>query len=132
MVNKIRQEAFRDSKVMDTASHLMDSIGARLTGSPNMKKANDWTRKQLEGWGLSNAHLESWGPFGRGWSYEQSTVRMISPDRWEMLALPVAWTPGTNEPIRAAAVRVKLTEKEDLAKAKGKLDRKILPLGELQ
>ena len=84
MVTKIRLEGFRDSKVMDTASHLMDSIGPRLTGSPNMKKANEWTRKQLESWGLSNAHLESWGPFGRGWSYDQCSVRMISPDRWEM------------------------------------------------
>ncbi len=105
MVTRIRLEGFRDSKVMETSSHLMDSIGPRLTGSPNMKKANEWTRKQLEDWGLSNAHLESWGPFGRGWSYEQSTVRMISPDRWEMLALPVAWTPGTNGPLRAAAVK---------------------------
>jgi carboxypeptidase Q len=97
-----------------------------------MKKANEWTRKQLEDWGLSNAHLESWGPFGRGWSYEQSTVRMISPDRWEMLALPVAWTPGTNGPLRAAAVKYKLTEKEDLEKARGKLAGKILLLGELR
>jgi carboxypeptidase Q len=131
-VTKIRLEGFRDSKVMETSSHLMDSIGPRLTGSPNIKKANEWTRKQLEDWGLSNAHLESWGPFGRGWSYEQSTVRMISPDRWEMLALPVAWTPGTNGPLRAAAVKYKLTEKEDLEKARGKLAGKILLLGELR
>src|SRR5439155_7033454 len=47
MVTKIRLEGFRDSKVMETASRLMDSIGPRLTGSPNMKKANEWTRKQL-------------------------------------------------------------------------------------
>ena len=132
MVTKIRLEGFHNSKVMETASRLMDSIGPRLTGSPNMKKANDWTRKQLEDWGLANAHLESWGPFGRGWSYEQSTARMISPDQWEMLALPVAWTPGTNGPLRAPAVRFKLIEKEDLEKAKGKLAGKILLIGELR
>ena len=132
MVTKIRLEGFRDSKVMETASRLMDSIGPRLTGSPNMKKANGWTRKQLEDWGLSNAHLESWGPFGRGWSYEVSTVRMLSPDREEMLALPVAWSPGTNGPLQAAAVKFKLTEKDDLEKAKGKLAGKILLLGEIR
>ena len=132
MVTKIRLEGFRDSKVMETASRLMDSIGPRLTGSPNMKKANEWTRKQLEDWGLSNAHLESWGPFGRGWSYEVSTVRMLSPDREEMLALPVAWSPGTNGPLQAAAVKFKLTEKDDLEKAKGKLAGKILLLGEIR
>jgi len=132
MVNRIRAEAFRDSKVMDTASHLMDSIGPRLTGSPNMKKANDWTRKQLEDWGLSNAHLESWGPFGRGWSYEECTVRMLSPDTAELLALPVAWTPGTNGPLRAPLVKVKLESDEDLKAQKGKLAGKIVLLGEMR
>lgn len=132
IVTRIRQEGFRDSKVMDTASSLMDKIGPRLTGSPNMKRANEWTRQQLEQWGLANAHLESWGPFGRGWSYEYCTVRMLSPDRAELLGLPLAWTPGTNGPLRASAVHVKLAEKEDLEKQKGKLAGKILLLGEMR
>src|SRR6266536_604819 len=130
MVTQIRQEGFRNSKVMETASSLMDSIGARLTGSPNMKKANEWTRKQLADWGLANAHLESWEPFGRGWSYEVATVRMLSPDVAELLALPLAWSPGTDGALRAQAIKVKLTEKEDLEKQKGKLAGKILMLGE--
>lgn len=130
MVTQIRQEGFRNSKVMDTASTLMDKIGPRLTGSPNMKKANEWTRKQLEDWGLANAHVESWGPFGRGWSYEVSTVRMVSPDVAELLALPQAWSPGTEGTLRAHAVKVKLTEKDDLEKQKGKLAGKIVLLGD--
>src|SRR6185369_5111108 len=130
MVTQIRQEGFRNSKVMETASVLMDKIGPRLTGSPNMKRANEWTRKQLEDWGLANAHLESWGPFGRGWSYEVSRVRMVSPDVAEMIALPEAWSPGTEGVLRAHAVKVKLTEKDDLEKQKGKLAGKIVLLGE--
>src|SRR5580765_1277510 len=114
MVSAIRQEGFRDSKVMETASRLMDSIGPRLTGSPNMKRANELTRKQLADWGLANAHTETWEPFGRGWSYEVATVRMLSPDVAELLALPEAWSPGTNGPIRAKAVKVKLADKDDL------------------
>ncbi|MDQ2871035.1 MAG: M20/M25/M40 family metallo-hydrolase [Acidobacteriota bacterium] len=130
MENRIRQEGFHNSKVMATASHLMDSIGARLTGSPNMKKANEWTRKQLEEWGLANAHLESWGPFGRGWSYEQCTLRMLAPDSAELLALPVAWSPGTNGPLRASLVRVKLATEEDMKAQKGQLAGKVLLLGD--
>src|SRR5262245_65430643 len=76
MINKIRYEGFRNSKVMEIASGLMDGIGERLTGSPNMKRANDWTRQQLEGFGLANAHLEPWSPFGRGWANESTSVRM--------------------------------------------------------
>jgi carboxypeptidase Q len=130
MVTQIRQEGFRNSKVMETASRLMDSIGPRLTGSPNMKRANEWTRKQLADWGLSNAHLESWEPFGRGWSYEVATVRMLTPDTAELLALPLAWSPGTDGPIRAKAVKVKLADKSDLEKQKGQLAGKIVLIGE--
>ena len=130
MVTQIRQEGFRNSKVMETASYLMDSIGPRLTGSPNMKRANEWTSRQLAEWGLSNAHVETWEPFGRGWSYEVATVRMLSPDVAELVALPQAWTPGADGPIRAKAVKVKLADKDDLEKQKGKLAGKIVLLGE--
>jgi hypothetical protein len=77
---RIRYEGFHNSKVMDYATGLMDSIGERLTGSPNMKRANEWTRDQLTAMGLSNAHLEPWGPFGRGWANQYVNVRMTSPD----------------------------------------------------
>jgi carboxypeptidase Q len=132
MVTRIRQEGFRDSKVTEIASGLTDGIGSRLTGSPNMKKANEWTRDKLKEWGLANAHLESWGPFGRGWSYESVSVRMTSPDVAELLALPKAWTPGTNGPVRGKVVLAKLTTKEDLEKQKGKLRGLIVLTDEMR
>src|SRR5579872_6302270 len=79
-ISRIRYEGFHNSKVMELATGLMDSIGERLTGSPNAKKANEWTRDQLTAMGLSNAHLEPWGPFGRGWANQYVNVRMTSPD----------------------------------------------------
>ena len=71
MVTKIRYEGFRNSKIKEISEGLLENIGPRLTGSPNMKRANEWTRDQLAAWGLQNAHLEGWGPFGRGWSQER-------------------------------------------------------------
>src|SRR5947199_4366404 len=130
MQTRIRQEGFRNSKVMETASGLMDGIGARLTGSPNMKRANDWTMKRLQELGLANAHLESWGPFGCGWSYESSLVRLASPDVSELAALPLAWTPGTNGPVRGKAVKAKIETSADLEKYKGKLAGKVVMLGD--
>ncbi len=70
IVAKIRDEGLNHSQVMPTLDYLTNVIGQRLTGSTNAKRANDWTRGKLEGWGLANAHLESWGPFGRGWIAE--------------------------------------------------------------
>jgi carboxypeptidase Q len=137
MVTRIRQEGFRNSKVMEIASGLTDAIGSgltdaiggRLTGSPNMKKANEWTRDQLTQFGLSNAHLEPW-TFGRGWVADMCVVRMISPDAQQLYALPGAWSPSTNGPIRGKVVKVKLESKEDLDKNKGKLGGAILMIAE--
>jgi len=131
MITRIRAEGYRRSKVMDTASELMDRIGPRLTGSPQMKAANEWTRKQFADWGLANAHLESWGPFGRGWWYEKCAVRMTAPDHAELLALPSAWTPGTNGSVKAAVVHLDVKSKEDLAELKGKFTGKIVLYGDM-
>jgi acetylornithine deacetylase/succinyl-diaminopimelate desuccinylase-like protein len=128
-VTSIRQEGFRNSKVMETLSELTDRIGPRLTGSPNMKRANEWTRQQLDGWGLSNSHLESYGPFGRGWSEESVYVRMTSPDVAMLIAQPEAWTPSTAGMVRGRVVRAQLERKEDFDKYRGKLSGQIVLLG---
>ena len=128
-ISRIRYEGFRDSKVMEFASGLMDSIGERLTGSPNMKRANEWTRDQLTAMGLTNAHLEAWGPFGRGWANQYVNVRMTSPDVAPLLAYAKAWTPGTNGVVQAKCTRVDIGDKKDFDKYKGKLAGMILIFG---
>jgi len=121
MVTRIRYEGFHNSKVMELASGLMDGIGPRLTGSPNVKRANEWTRDQLSSFGLSNAHLEAWGPFGRGWANQYVNVRMTSPDVAPLIAYAKAWTPGTNGVLKGKCVRVKIEDKKDFEKYRGKL-----------
>jgi len=129
MISRIRYEGFRNSKIMDIASGLMDGIGPRLTGSPNVKRANEWTRDQLTSFGLANSHLESWGPFGRGWSNEYVNVRMTSPDVAPLIAYAKAWTPGTNGVVKAKCVRVKIEDKKDFDKYRGKLAGMIAIFG---
>src|SRR5579864_8566066 len=128
-VSRIRYEGFRDSKVMELASGLMDSIGERLTGSPNMKRANEWTRDQLTAMGLTNAHLEAWGPFGRGWANQYVNVRMTSPDVAPLLAYAKAWTPGTNGVMQGKCFRVKIEDKKDFDKYRGNLAGMIAIFG---
>lgn len=128
-ITRIREEGFRNSKVMELASGLMDSIGERLTGSPNMKRANEWTRDQLTAMGLSNAHLEPWGPFGRGWANTYVNVRMTSPDIASLIAYAKAWTPGTNGVITGKCIRANIEDKKDFDKYRGKLAGMIVIFG---
>lgn len=128
MVTRIREEGFGNSRVMETARQLTDVLGPRLTGSPRTKQANEWARKQLEGWGLVNARLEPWGPFGRGWTLERAAVHMVAPERIPLIALPKAWTPGTGGPVRGRLLRATLRDQDDLDKQRGKLGGAIVLL----
>jgi carboxypeptidase Q len=128
-ISRIRYEGFRNSKVMDLASGLMDSIGERLTGSPNMKRANEWTRDQLTAMGMSNSHLEPWGPFGRGWANQYVNARMTVPDVVPLLVYAKAWTPGTNGVVTGKCIRVNIEDKKDFDKYRGKLAGMIVIAG---
>ncbi len=131
MVTKIRNEGFHNSKVMEIMEDLSDRVGQRLTGSPNQKRANEWARDTMAGWGLQNAHIETF-PFGRGWETDGATVEMMSPDRAHLYVIPKAWTPGTNGAVKGEVVRLSATTKEDLDKLKGTLAGKIVLLGEVR
>src|SRR5436853_7338059 len=77
-VYRIKDEGLNRSQVMETTSYLTDVYGARLTGSPEIKAAAEWVKKKLTEWELVNVHMETWGPFGRGWSNDRFTARAIS------------------------------------------------------
>jgi hypothetical protein len=132
MVNRLRDEGLNRSQVMETLRHLTDIIGPRLTGSPGMREANEWTRDQLAAWGLANAHLEEWGPFGYGWSFTRTAVHLVEPRQVPLMALPLAWTPGTEGPVRGAAMKVEIEEEEDLDDYRGEVAGKILFLDEVR
>ena len=129
ILGRIRDEGFRHSQVMETAGQLTDVLGPRLTGSPQYKKAADWSRQQLETWGLANAHLESW-PFGRGWSFERCSAHVVSPMSFPLVALPKAWTAGTNGPVRGKVLRVKAESEADVEALKGKIAGMVLWVGQ--
>lgn len=128
MAGRIRQEAFHRSQVMDTFSHLTETIGPRLTNSPGMTKANAWTRQKMGEWGLVNVQDDAFDDFGRGWEFDSASVQLLSPRPMPLFALPKAWTPGTNGTVEGEAMRVEIKTKADLDKYKGKLRGKILLL----
>src|ERR1017187_5004509 len=104
MYDRIREEGLHHSHVMEFASALMDGIGPRLTGSPNLHRANEWTRDQLTAMGCVNAHLEDWGEFGMGWQQLNTWVRMTAPDTAVFIAQAAPWSPSTNGAASGAAV----------------------------
>jgi carboxypeptidase Q len=132
MYQQIRIEGLTHSHVMEYASALMDGIGPRLTGSPNVKHANEWTRDQFAAMGCSNAHLEDWGEFGMGWQQLNTWTRMASPDTAVFITQAAPWSPSTNGTVSGQAIWMDVNKDEDLEKYKGKLAGKVVLLGEMR
>ncbi len=132
MYARIRDEGFKHSHVMEFADALTNGIGPRLTGSPNMKKANEWTRDTLTKIGLENAHLEDWGEFGMGWQQVNTWGRIITPDMEPIWLQAAPWSPATSGPVTGEAVYISISDVKELDKYKGKLKGKIVLFGAIR
>jgi carboxypeptidase Q len=131
MYARIREEGLKHSHVMEFAGALADGIGPRLTGSPNMAKANAWARDTMTAYGLTNAHLEDWGEFGMGWQQINTWARMITPDTAPLWLQAAPWSPATKGAVTGEVAYVDLNT-ADLDKLKGKLGGKIVLLGAMR
>jgi len=122
---RIKEEGLQRSKVMEIESYLTDVYGPRLTNSPNIREAAEWTEKSMKDWGLSNVHRETW-PFGRGWQNQKMIAMAVTPRAFPLIAYPKAWTPGTNGPVTAEAVVAVIDSEKDFETFKGKLRGKFV------
>src|SRR3984957_20011765 len=107
IVRKIRDEGLNHSKVMETAFYLTDASGPRISGSPELKHAQDWAVNQLKSWGLVNATREPWGKFGKGWEDQKNYVAMTVPEYDARIASRNDWSPGTNGPVSGHELLIK-------------------------
>jgi len=128
MINRIKNEAFHNSKVMEHAFYLTDVYGPRLTGSPNLQAAGEWAIKQMNEWGLKNTALEKWGPFGRGWTCTYFSAHLKEPEYAPLIGFPRPWSLGTNGVVSGTPVLAIIEREEDIEKWKGKLQGKIVLL----
>jgi hypothetical protein len=121
----IRKHGLDESKVMDIAAKITDIYGPRLTGSPMLDKATEWAVDELKDWGMSNVHLEEWGPFGRGWQLNHFEMHATGPNYFPILGYPKAWSPETGE-VSGEVVYLEASSIEDLEQYKGKLGGKFV------
>lgn len=127
-IEKIKTEEKERSKIMDIAFHLTDGSGSRLTISPGFTRAANYAVDKLKEWGLSNVKLDPWGEFGKGWEIQKTYVAMSAPYYKSIIALPKAWTSGTNGLQNPEVIVITAKDSADLQRYKGKLAGKVLLL----
>ncbi len=116
----ILDEIDRHSELMANLEHLCDLIGPRLTGSPGLLKANQWTRDRFQQYGLSDAHLEPWS-IHRGWTRGQARGRIVTPTEQRLLVESAGWSPSTKGAVRGPVVHVRAESTDELSAYKGRL-----------
>jgi hypothetical protein len=125
-IQRIKAEAFDNSKVMEHLFYLTDVYAPRISNSPGYRAGAEWTIGRLKEYGLENIHQETVAGFGRGWSCQRFSAHLIEPQYAPLIGFPLAWTPGTSGPLTGEPVIAILRTDADLEKFKGKLKGKIV------
>jgi carboxypeptidase Q len=113
-VRRLLDQAMNRSEVMQNLQHLSDVIGPRLSGSPAMRRANDWTAQRFRSYGLT-ARLEPY-LFGVTWERGPASLRLTAPFSRAITAHSWAWTEGTGgRTLAGPVVLADLTTPESLA-----------------
>src|SRR6202048_3403168 len=118
-VGQILSEIREPSEAAANLEYLSDSIGARLTGSPQLKQANEWTRDMFAKYGAVNAHLEGW-TMERSWTRGKASARIVSPAEHPLTIASAGWSPSTPGAITGPVVYFDVKEKKDFVKFHGK------------
>src|SRR6266568_7794585 len=108
---QIRAEETNNSKIMWIIHEVADVYGPRVTGTPNLKAADDWAVKTMASWGLVNTHLEPWTfqpPSAAtpvpGWENMELLAEAAAPFHGQLMVKPLAWTPSTKGVVTAKVV----------------------------
>jgi carboxypeptidase Q len=122
---QILSEIRDHSEAMANLEYLSDSIGARMTGSPQLKQANDWTKEKFAQYGLTNVHLEPW-MVARAWTRGTAHARIVTPAEHPLTIAAAAWSPSTPGPAQGPVVYFDAKKKEEFAKFHGKLKGAVI------
>ena len=127
VVEQFIEEGIDNSEVMEIASWLTDVYGPRLSNSPQMHNASEFTRQWLEDIGLENSHLHRWGPFGKGWELNRFSMHANSEySYFPVIGYPKAWTPGHDGPVEGDVIYLDIESKEDLEQYRGQISDKFV------
>src|SRR5712664_2956490 len=122
---QILSEIRDHSQAMENLEYLSDEIGARLTGSPQLKQANDWTAAKFREYGLTNVKLEPW-TITHSWTRGTARARIVSPATHPLTIASAGWSPGTNGAVRGPVVYFDAKTKEEFGRFRGKLKGAIV------
>ena len=129
VVDRLRDEGLRRSRVMELAEVMTDEYGPRYANSPSYDAAAAWAVRTFEAFGLDNVALEAWGEFGYGWENDYTAIHMTAPRYQPVIGYPLPGTRGTDGVVKSEVVAIDLAAVRSLAELdpyRGQLAGKIV------
>ncbi|HJV21856.1 MAG TPA: hypothetical protein VJ570_04120, partial [Holophagaceae bacterium] len=127
---KLIAEIKAHQEAVANLQELTDTIGPRLTGSPQLLKAHGWMEAKLKAYGATKVWRESYD-FGPSWNRGEATARLLTQNGTELSVRQVAWTPATRGPLRAEVGTLSGDTWEAATASMGQLKGKIVMVGDL-
>ncbi len=121
MIAKIREEGLQRSELPNTLSYMTDVLGARLTNSEDMERAQGWVVEEMSRIGLSDVRREPFMDYGVSWDNEYVSLHMLEPDYTPLVGYPIAHTPGTAGRQALEVVIADVRTQGDLEQYRGRL-----------
>ena len=121
VVAQIREEGLQRSQIANTLSYMTDVLGARLTNSIAMDKAQRWAVEEMKRIGLNGINREPFMEYGISWDNEYVSIHLLEPDYQPMVGYPIAHTPGTNGKQELQAIIADVRTRQDLETLEGKI-----------
>lgn len=121
VVAQIREEGLQRSQIANTLSYMADVLGARLTNSIAMDKAQRWAVEEMKRIGLNGINREPFMEYGVSWDNEYVSIHLLEPDYQPMVGYPIAHTPGTNGKQELQAIIADVRTRQDLETLEGKI-----------
>ena len=121
VVAQIREEGLQRSQIANMLSYMADVLGARLTNSNAMDKAQRWAVEEMKRIGLTETYREPFMDYGVSWDNEYVSIHLLEPDYQPMVGYPIAHTPGTNGQQKLQAIIADVRTRQDLETLEGKI-----------
>ncbi|MEQ1936111.1 MAG: hypothetical protein ABL962_19830, partial [Fimbriimonadaceae bacterium] len=103
----------KQNGVMSLLEELSLKIGARLTSSDSLQNAMNWSMKKFKQYGCVNVHTEQWGEWPVGFQRgKKQSAKMTAPWKLDFEFTSPSWTPGTDGPMKGAAIAAPATIEE--------------------
>lgn len=128
VVEKIKQEGFQNSQVMELAGYMTDILGPRFSNSHGYTQAAKWAEQKFIEFGIS-ATMQAYGEVGPGWENKYTSVHMHEPKYMPFIAYTKPYSMATSGQIVADVVPIdieKISSLNDLRKYQGRLQGKII------